>query len=64
MAKLGFIFSIFYVLLGLYFLNRAFNFISLPTSITLVDKWIFAVSGALLLLGAYFFSKYNKAREY
>ncbi len=60
MTKLGRLLSAVYVILGLYFLNRSFNFISLPTSITLIDKGIFTISGILLILGAYFFSKYNK----
>ena len=60
MTKLGRLLSAVYVILGVYFLNRAFNFISLPTEVTFIDKSIFALSGILLILGAYFFSKYNK----
>ena len=64
MAKIGGIISVVYVLLGLYFVNRAFNVVALPASITSVDKWIFGIAGVLLLLGAYFFSKYNKTPSF
>jgi len=60
MVKLGIVLSILYVILGLYFINLAFEVIVLPASIALMNKWIFAVSGVLLLLGAYFFSKSKK----
>jgi len=59
-VKLGIVLSILYVILGLYFINLAFEVIVLPASIALMNKWIFAVSGVLLLLGAYFFSKSKK----
>jgi hypothetical protein len=56
----GFIFYVLYVVLGLYFINIAFQIITIPASIVSFEKWIFIASGVLLLLGAYFFSKYRK----
>jgi len=60
MAKLGNIVSGSYVVLGLYLFNRSLKIIPMPDLIGSLDKWIFGLSGLLLLLGAYTFSIYNK----
>ena len=40
-----------YLILGLYMINVAFNFVNLPEFISKIDKWIIFVGGILLILG-------------
>ena len=59
MGKLGGVVSTIYVILGLYLLNLGFNFFAMPEVILNFERWINIISGVLLVLGAYFFYKYN-----
>ena len=46
----SFLFIIFLVF-GLYFLNYGFSFITIPKGMDVVNKWIIAAGGVLILLG-------------
>lgn len=41
-----------YLALGVYFVNKQFNFIKIPEQIIKFDSWITLVAGFFLLLGA------------
>jgi len=60
MVKLGFIVSLIYILLGAYLLNLAFSFVTVPEMILGLEKWILVIAGIFLILGAWFFYKYNE----
>jgi len=49
MIKTNSIGFIIYFIAGLYLMNSAFSFITIPEVILGVQKWIFAAIGALLL---------------
>ncbi len=36
---------------GLYFINFAFNFVTLPEVINNINKWIILVGGVLIIIG-------------
>ncbi|MEK6917940.1 MAG: hypothetical protein AABW51_03240 [Nanoarchaeota archaeon] len=42
---------ILFLIFGLYFLNYGFSFIALPKGMDVVNKWIIAAGGVLILLG-------------
>lgn len=61
----GFLLFLLYLLLGAYFLNIGFNFISLPDFFSKIDKWIIVAGGLFLILGAIYslkVSNYNRIR--
>jgi hypothetical protein len=43
---------VIYLVLALYFINGALNFISLPEFFLKIDKWILFAGGIFLILGA------------
>jgi len=53
-----------YLVLGLYVLNSALSFISLPEIFMSIDKWILVISGALLILGGINFLRLKKLKGY
>lgn len=59
MGKLGGIVSAIYVILGLYIINISAKYFIIPELISRLDNALLLVSGILLVLGAYFFYKYN-----
>lgn len=59
MGKFGLLGFIVYLILGLYFLNKFFNLISLSMFIS-IEKWIFLVGGILLIVGGIHFLKLKK----
>ena len=42
-----------YLDFGLYFINSAIGYFSLPESISIIDKWVTLIGGALLILGGF-----------
>jgi hypothetical protein len=62
MGKLGTLVMIVYILFGLYFLNAGLSFFTMPQFILNFQNIINLAAGGLLILGGYFFNKYN--REY
>ena len=64
MGKIGVVISLIYVLLGLYLINLVFNFIVMPDFILGMGTWINAIAGVFLILGGYFFWKYNKTPSF
>lgn len=40
-----------YLVLGAYFINQPFNFVTVPDIISQYDKWIIFVGGILILFG-------------
>jgi len=52
MKKWGTIGFLIYVALGLYFINFAFSFVTLPKFVLEINKWIFFVGGVLIFIGA------------
>jgi hypothetical protein len=51
MGRGTFIFAIFYVLFGIYFINHFINFFQLPSFLQFLDSWIIFVGGLLMLFG-------------
>lgn len=49
-----------YLTLGIYFINKQFNFIKIPEQIAKFDNWITLVAGFFLLLGAFHYFKAKK----
>lgn len=49
--KSSLIWVIVYLFFGLYFINSGLAFYPLPESLSLLDKWITVIGGALILLG-------------
>lgn len=45
------VWAIVYLVFGIYFINSAFNFITLPDFILNLEKWITLVGGFLILVG-------------
>jgi len=52
MKQGGLIWFILYVVFAAYFINFAFNFVTIPEAIIKFEKWIILVGGVLILLGA------------
>jgi hypothetical protein len=52
---------IIYILFALYFLNRAFVFLTIPANLLVYEKWVFVLIAALLLFGAYNSYKVKKS---
>lgn len=55
----GLIFLIYFVI-GLYLLNSAFEFITLPGFTEEIGKWITAIAGVLVILGGITFWKRHR----
>ena len=51
---------IVYLIFGLYFINSAFSFITLPEFFDNIDKWITLVAGILLIIGGINYSRATK----
>ncbi len=49
---------IIYLVVGLYLLNYPFNFITMPSFIVSIEKWILFIGGILVIIGGikYLFS--------
>lgn len=57
----GIVIFIIYVLVGLYLINYPFNFITMPTFIVSIEKWILFIGGILIIIGGV---KYLFARRH
>lgn len=55
------IFAIIYFLVGLYLVNMAFDLITLPESIIVINKWVLVIAGILVFIAGVkiFFKKRN-----
>jgi len=51
MAKGTMILFFVYLVIGVYFLNYALNFVQIPEVISNLDKWIILAGGILILFG-------------
>jgi hypothetical protein len=49
-----------YLVLGLYFINKQFNYLNIPEIVAQFDNWITLIAGLFLLFGAYHYYKANK----
>ena len=58
--KMNAIIFIAYLALGVYFINKQFNFIKIPEQMMKFDSWITLVAGFFLILGAL---NYYKAKR-
>jgi len=58
-GKKSFPLFLLFVIFGLYLINSGLGFITLPSFILNIDKWLKIISGALLILGGllYFMQK-------
>ena len=45
-------FVLFYLIIGLYFLNYPFSFVKIPEFISKIDKWIIFIGGIFMIIGA------------
>ncbi len=50
MVKLRFVLFFINLVIGLYFVNKGFDFIGLPEFILSIDKWILIVGGAMIII--------------
>ncbi len=62
MRRGGIIFFVVYLLFGVYFINSAFNFVTLPEFVMVIDKWIILVGGLLIFLGGVNFLRTHRRR--
>jgi len=51
---------VIYIVFGLYFINFGLDFVSMPSIIQDVNKWITLVGGILIIVGG--FNYYRRAR--
>jgi cytochrome c biogenesis protein CcdA len=42
------------LIVGLYFLNLGFNFITIPETFSSMNKWMNVIGGILLIIGGFF----------
>lgn len=49
--KANVIWVIIYLVFGFYFINKAFNFVTMPDFILGIDRWIILAGGFLILVG-------------
>lgn len=49
-----------YLLIGLYQINSAFNFVTLPSFFNTLDKWIIFIGGLLIVWGGINHLRVNK----
>ena len=45
-------FVVFYLIIGIYFLNYPFNLIPIPSFVSGFNKWIIFISGIFMIIGA------------
>lgn len=57
MGKLGVIGFIITLVFGAYLIVHSLNLITFPAFFVSLDKWIYLISGILLILGGYYFWK-------
>ena len=50
-----------HLVFSLYLINITFNFLAIPEIILSVDKWIFLISGLLILFGGFNYLKIKKS---
>ncbi len=62
MRKGGIIILVVYLFFGVYFINYAFNFITLPEFVNVIDKWLILVGGLLILFGGINFFRARRGR--
>ncbi len=55
---------IVYSVFGLYFINYAFDFITMPEFISNIDKWIIFVGGLLIITGGINYIRTGKKITY
>ena len=58
-AAFGFL---LYIVVGLYFINSGFNFITLPDFILNFNKWITLLGGILIIVGGINYLRAGKAK--
>ncbi len=63
MGKGALIGLVVYFIFGLYLINSAFDFISLPTFILNLDKWIVFIGGILIIVGGINYLRAGKKSE-
>jgi hypothetical protein len=50
MKKWGMVGLVIHLVLGIYFINSAFSFVTMPGLILEIEKWIIFAGGALIIL--------------
>jgi len=58
--KIKWIFSIPYLIFGLYFINYPFNFVKMPEFVVSLESWIVLASGICFLVGVYILSSFKR----
>jgi len=56
------IFFVFAVV-GLYLINSFFNFVKLPSSVSVINNWVNLIAGALLIFGAFNYLSLNRHKR-
>mgnify|MGYP001594164615 CR=1 FL=1 len=54
---------VIYLALGIYQLNFAFNFVTLPSFDSSINNWIIAVAGILLIIGGLNYLRASRTSE-
>lgn len=62
MRKGGIIIFLIYLFFGIYLINVAFNFITLPGFLTNFNNWIIFVGGILIIVGGINFLRARRER--
>ena len=62
MRKGGIVISLVYLVFGVYFINSAFSFITLPEFVNIIDKWLILIGGLLILFGGINFWRARRGR--
>jgi hypothetical protein len=62
MRRGGITISLVYLIFGMYFINSAFNFITLPAFMNIIDKWLILVGGLLIFFGGINFWRARRGR--
>ena len=50
-GKLGLVGFLVYAIFGLYFVNSAFAFVTLPDFVVGIDKWLLVIGAGLIFVG-------------
>ncbi len=58
--KINTLIFVAYLTLGIYLINKQFNFIKIPEQVMKFDNWITLVAGFFLILGAMHYYKAKK----
>ncbi len=56
------LFSLVHVIIAIYLINFAVGFIEMPDFVTVVDRWVILIGGALLFIRGITFLKTKKQR--